>query len=84
MDVIVASQKMMLKDLNKAGLTASGGQCLWEDLYREFQRQGRPACGSSVCARHCEGRGAGALEKRSPRWRRSVITTAMNGRTNTN
>ena len=40
MDVIVASQKVMLKDLAKAGLTASGGQCLWEDLYRQFQKEG--------------------------------------------
>jgi predicted amidohydrolase YtcJ len=40
MDVITASQKVMLQDLAKAGLTASGGQCLWEDLYRQFQREG--------------------------------------------
>ena len=40
MDVIVASQKAMLRDLAMAGLTASGGQCLWEDLYRQFQREG--------------------------------------------
>src|SRR5688572_1124988 len=40
MDVIVASQTVMLKDLARAGLPASGGQCLWEDLYRQFQREG--------------------------------------------
>jgi predicted amidohydrolase YtcJ len=29
MDVIVASQKVMLRDLAEAGLTASGGACTW-------------------------------------------------------
>jgi len=41
MDVIVASQMAMLHDLNKAGLTASGGDCTFEDLYRQFQSQGK-------------------------------------------
>jgi cytosine/adenosine deaminase-related metal-dependent hydrolase len=40
MNEIIASQKTMLRDLNEAGLTASGGACTWEDLYRDFQRQG--------------------------------------------
>ena len=40
MDVIEANQKFMLRDLAIAGLTASGGQCLWDDLYRQFQREG--------------------------------------------
>ena len=64
MDVIVASQKVMLKDLAKAGLTASGGQCLWNDLYRQFQREGTASmrffCFNTVTT---GGRGAGALEK---------------------
>jgi hypothetical protein len=40
MDVIVASQKVMLRDLAASGLTASAGQCLWDDLYRQFEREG--------------------------------------------
>ncbi len=64
MDVIVASQKVMLKDLAKAGLTASGGQCLWNDLYRQFQREGTASmrffCFKTVTT---GGRGAGVLEK---------------------
>ena len=64
MDVIVASQKTMLRDLAKAGLTASGGQCLWDDLYRQFQKEGTASmrffCAKSVTT---GGRGAGALEK---------------------
>jgi len=64
MDVIVASQKVMLKDLAKAGLTASGGQCLWEDLYRQFQREGTASmrffCFKTVTT---GGRGAGVAEK---------------------
>ena len=64
MDVIVASQKVMLRDLAKAGLTASGGQCLWEDLYRQFQKEGTASmrffCQKTVAG---GGRGAGAQEK---------------------
>ena len=63
MDVIIASQKVMLKDLAKAGLTASGGACTWEDLYRQFQRDGTTSmrffCQKTVAA---GGRGAGALD----------------------
>ena len=64
MDVIVASQKVMLRDLAKAGLTASGGQCLWDDLYRQFQREGTASM-RFFCARTATGggRGAGAQEK---------------------
>ncbi len=64
MDVIVASQKVMLRDLAKAGLTASGGQCLWEDLYRQFQREGTASM-RFFCFRTVTtgGRGAGALDK---------------------
>ena len=64
MDVIVASQKVMLRDLARAGLTASGGQCLWEDLYRQFQREGTASM-RFFCFRTVTtgGRGAGALDK---------------------
>jgi predicted amidohydrolase YtcJ len=64
MDVIVASQKVMLRDLAKAGLTASGGQCLWEDLYRQFQKEGTASM-RFFCQKTVQGggRGAGAQEK---------------------
>ncbi len=64
MDIIIASQKVMLKDLAKAGLTASGGACTWEDLYRQFQREGNTSM-RFFCFRTVTtgGRGAGALEK---------------------
>jgi predicted amidohydrolase YtcJ len=63
MDVIRASSLAMIHDLNKAGLTASGGECQWEDLYREFQKEGRQSM-RFFCFRTAEGgRGAGALEK---------------------
>ena len=64
MDVIVASQKVMLRDLAAAGLTASAGQCLWDDLYRQFEREGTASM-RFFCQRTVTtgGRGAGALEK---------------------
>ena len=40
MDVVRSSSFAMLHDLNAAGLTASGGACQWDDLYREFQKEG--------------------------------------------
>ncbi len=64
MDVIAANQKLMLRDFAVAGLTASGGQCLWEDLYRQFQREGTASmrffCFRTVTA---GGRGAGVLDQ---------------------
>ena len=48
MDVIVASQKVMLRDLAKAGLTASGGQCRGRTCIASFSARARPACGSSA------------------------------------
>src|SRR6185503_15154765 len=64
MDVIVASQKIMLKNLDKAGLTASAGQCLWDDLYRQFVREGTASM-RFFCQKTATGggRGAGAQEK---------------------
>ena len=63
-DVIVANQMAMLHDLNKAGLTASGGQCVFEDLYREFQSQGKTFM-RFFCFRTppAGGRGPDALEQ---------------------
>ena len=59
MDVIKSNQKMMLRDFAIAGLTASGGQCMWEDLYREFQREGTASM-RFFCFRTVEGGGRGA------------------------
>ena len=64
MEVIIASQKAMLRDLNAAGLTASGGECQFEDLYRQFQKEGTASM-RFFCFRTAPGggRGAGAAEK---------------------
>jgi predicted amidohydrolase YtcJ len=40
-DIFESSSMAMLKDLNSAGLTASGGGCQYEDIYRQWQREGR-------------------------------------------
>jgi predicted amidohydrolase YtcJ len=40
-DIFESSQMAMLKDLNRSGLTASGGACQYEDIYRQWQQQGR-------------------------------------------
>ena len=40
-DIFEASSMAMLKDLNRSGLTASGGTCDYEDTYRQWQREGR-------------------------------------------
>jgi predicted amidohydrolase YtcJ len=62
-DVVRSNSLAMLRDLNRAGLTASGGECQWEDLYREFQREGRASM-RFFCFRTAPGgRGAEALEK---------------------
>ncbi len=40
-DFFVASSWAWGRDLSAAGLTASGGGCQYEDIYRQWQRQGR-------------------------------------------
>jgi len=61
-EIIVASQFAMLRDLNKAGLTASGGDCVYEDFYKEFEAQGKNFM-RFFCFRTAPGgRGAGALD----------------------
>jgi predicted amidohydrolase YtcJ len=40
-DIFESSSMAMLRDLSAAGLTASGGGCQYEDIYRQWQRQGR-------------------------------------------
>jgi predicted amidohydrolase YtcJ len=40
-DIFEASSMAMLRDLSRAGLTASGGSCDYEDIYRQWQREGR-------------------------------------------
>ncbi len=65
-DVIVANQMAMLRDLARAGLTASGGGCTFEDLYRQFQREGKASM-RFFCFRTApgggRGGGPGALEQ---------------------
>ena len=62
-DVVVSSSLAMLRDLNRAGLTASGGDCTWDDLYREFQKEGKQTMRFFCMTSAPGGRGAGALEK---------------------
>ena len=40
-EIFESSQMTMLKDFAKAGLTASGGSCDFEDIYRGWAREGR-------------------------------------------
>jgi predicted amidohydrolase YtcJ len=40
-EIFETSQMAMLKDFQRAGLTASGGGCQYENQYREWQKQGR-------------------------------------------
>ena len=40
-EIFETSQMAMLKDFQRAGLTASGGGCQYENEYREWQKQGR-------------------------------------------
>jgi hypothetical protein len=58
-DVIERNQKAMLKDFAIAGLTASGGQCLWDDLYRKFEQEGTASM-RFFCFRTVEAGGRGA------------------------
>ena len=56
-------------------------QCLWDDLYRQFQRRERPACGSSASA-HGARRAAAAparMRSRSPQLPTLRTTTATSG-----
>jgi predicted amidohydrolase YtcJ len=63
LEVIVAGSRAMLRDLNMAGLTASGGDCVFEELHRQFQREEGPAM-RFFCFRTAPGqRGAGGIEK---------------------
>jgi len=63
-DVIERNQKAMLRDFAIAGLTSSAGQCLWDDLYRKFEREGKPGmrffCFKTVQA---GGRGADVFQR---------------------
>ena len=58
-EIIRASSLAMLRDLNRAGLTSSGGACQWEDLYRDFQREGLASM-RFFCFRTQPGGGRGA------------------------
>jgi predicted amidohydrolase YtcJ len=62
-EIFESSQMAMLKDLNRAGLTASGGSCDFEDIYREWARQGRASM-RFFCFRTAQGgQGAAAVDK---------------------
>ena len=75
-DVIRASSIAMLNDLNKAGLTASGGGCQFEELHRELKRM-RFFCLHTPPG----GRGAGAVEKQIALIPTMSTTTATSGAT---
>ena len=57
-DIFEASSMAMLKDLSRAGLTASGGTCDYEDKYRQWQREGRLSM-RFFCLRTATGGGTG-------------------------
>ena len=63
MDVIIASQKVMLRDLAKSGLTASAGQCLWDDLYRQFAKEGTASM-RFFCQRTAQGAAVAPARRR--------------------
>lgn len=63
MDVVRASSLVMLHDLNKAGLTASGGACQWDDLYREYQRNNQQSMRFFCFLTPPGGRGAEAEQR---------------------
>ena len=56
-DIFESSSMQMLKDFSRAGLTASGGGCQYEDIYRQWQRDGKAAM-RFFCLRTAPG-GAG-------------------------
>jgi predicted amidohydrolase YtcJ len=57
-DIFEASSMQMLKDLNSAGLTSSGGGCQYEDIYRQWQRENRLSM-RFFCFRTAGGGGRG-------------------------
>lgn len=60
-DIFESSSMAMLRDLNSAGLTASGGACQFEDVYRQWQRQGRLSM-RFFCLRTAGGGGGGGAQ----------------------
>lgn len=60
-DIFESSSVAMLRDLNSAGLTASGGACQFEDQYRQWQRQGRLTM-RFFCLRTAGGGGGGGAQ----------------------
>lgn len=57
-DIFESSSMAMLRDLNASGLTASGGGCQYEDIYRQWQKQGRLSM-RFFCLRTAGGGGGG-------------------------
>jgi hypothetical protein len=61
--IFESSSMAMLKDLNRAGLTASGGACQYEDTYRQWQREGRLGMRFFCFRTGNVGQGAEAVDK---------------------
>jgi predicted amidohydrolase YtcJ len=57
-DIFESSSMRMLRDLNSAGLTSSGGGCQYEDIYRQWQRDNRLSM-RFFCFRTAGGGGRG-------------------------
>jgi predicted amidohydrolase YtcJ len=57
-DIFESSSMAMLRDLNSAGLTSSGGGCQYEDIYRQWQRENRLSM-RFFCFRTAGGGGGG-------------------------
>ena len=87
-EIFETSQMAMLKDFQRAGLTASGGGCQYEDQYREWQKQGRLSHAILLLpdrqrSRRRPGPDAGAdgRQDHRRRSRSSSTTTATSGST---
>ena len=65
-DIFEASSMAMLKDLNRSGLTASGGACQYEDIYRQWQKQGRLGMRFFCFRAGNSGQGAEGVDKLLP------------------
>jgi predicted amidohydrolase YtcJ len=65
-EIFETSQMAMLKDLNRAGLTASGGSCDFEDEYRQWMRQGRVGMRFFCFRTVGTGQGAEGVDKALP------------------
>jgi predicted amidohydrolase YtcJ len=69
-DIFESSSMKMLKDFAQAGLTASGGTCDYEDIYRQWQKENRLSmrffCLRTASAGPNAGQGAQMVDKLLP------------------